>query len=161
MFLINLENKRVKWFHILGQWYIYIYLEEFSYQLKYYEKWWERQSTEWCNSPLYKLIALSFVCTAVLIRKEPDRATVVSMAAFQSFVVCLIVAFAVVVSPTCADLCPDFYAKVCPDALPTIRSVVQNAINHEPRIGASLLRLHFHDCFVNVSFIWVFSKRVS
>jgi peroxidase len=63
------------------------------------------------------------------------------MAAFQSFVVCLIVAFAVVVSPTCADLCPDFYTKVCPDALSAIRSVVQNAINHEARNGASLLRL--------------------
>ncbi|XP_062172853.1 peroxidase RIP1-like [Alnus glutinosa] len=71
------------------------------------------------------------------------------MAAFQSFVVCFIVAFAVVVSPTCAKLSPDFYAKVCPKALPAIRSVVQNAIFREPRNGASLLRLHFHDCFVN------------
>ncbi|XP_062171567.1 peroxidase RIP1-like [Alnus glutinosa] len=72
------------------------------------------------------------------------------MAAFQSFVVCLIIAFAVVVSPiTCAKLSPDFYAKVCPKALPTIRYVLQKAIFREPRIGASLLRLHFHDCFVN------------
>uniref|UniRef100_A0A5B7BU80 Peroxidase n=1 Tax=Davidia involucrata TaxID=16924 RepID=A0A5B7BU80_DAVIN len=34
-------------------------------------------------------------------------------------------------------------------ALPTIRAVVKQAIQREPRMGASLLRLHFHDCFVN------------
>ncbi|XP_059430753.1 peroxidase RIP1-like [Corylus avellana] len=71
------------------------------------------------------------------------------MAAFQSFVVCFIVAFAVIVSPTCAALTYNFYDKVCPKALPTIKAVVKSAIVREPRMGASLLRLHFHDCFVN------------
>jgi peroxidase len=28
---------------------------------------------------------------------------------------------------------------------------VQNALKTEMRMAASLLRLHFHDCFVNVS----------
>ncbi|RYR27637.1 hypothetical protein Ahy_B01g051649 [Arachis hypogaea] len=42
-----------------------------------------------------------------------------------------------------------FYKKTCPKVLPVIRSVVEKAIKKEPRIGASLLRLHFHDCFVN------------
>ncbi|KAG4920506.1 hypothetical protein AAZX31_18G054600 [Glycine max] len=48
-----------------------------------------------------------------------------------------------------AQLTPDFYNNVCPQALPIIKSVVQRAIFRERRIGASLLRLHFHDCFVN------------
>lgn len=52
---------------------------------------------------------------------------------------------------TYAQLTPDFYNNVCPEALPIIKSVVQRAIFRERRIGASLLRLHFHDCFVNVS----------
>ncbi|KAL1332439.1 hypothetical protein AAHE18_11G027600 [Arachis hypogaea] len=43
-----------------------------------------------------------------------------------------------------------FYKKTCPKVLPVIRSVVEKAIKKEPRIGASLLRLHFHDCFVNL-----------
>lgn len=52
-------------------------------------------------------------------------------------------------NPTNATLSPHFYDKVCPQALPVIKSVVQRAIIRERRIGASLLRLHFHDCFVN------------
>lgn len=53
--------------------------------------------------------------------------------------------------PTSAKLTTNFYDKVCPQALPAIRRVVKQAIDLEPRMGASLLRLHFHDCFVNVS----------
>ncbi|CAI0549097.1 unnamed protein product [Linum tenue] len=49
-----------------------------------------------------------------------------------------------------AQLTPDFYTSICPQALPTIRRIVNQAINDEPRMGASLLRMHFHDCFVNV-----------
>ncbi|KAK9940941.1 hypothetical protein M0R45_017574 [Rubus argutus] len=51
--------------------------------------------------------------------------------------------------PTSAKLTTNFYDKVCPQALPAIRRVVKQAIDLEPRMGASLLRLHFHDCFVN------------
>lgn len=73
------------------------------------------------------------------------------MAALQSFLVCLIFAFAVILIPTStsAQLSADFYHKVCPKALPIIRAVVKRAIIRERRMGASLLRLHFHDCFVN------------
>lgn len=56
----------------------------------------------------------------------------------------------VAMGATAEKLSPDFYDKVCPKALPTIKTVVEQAIGREPRIGASLLRLHFHDCFVNV-----------
>ncbi|XP_031103533.1 peroxidase 2-like [Ipomoea triloba] len=47
------------------------------------------------------------------------------------------------------SLSPFFYQRVCPLALPTIRRIVFNAVLQERRMGASLLRLHFHDCFVN------------
>ncbi|KAI4324519.1 hypothetical protein MLD38_030002 [Melastoma candidum] len=46
-------------------------------------------------------------------------------------------------------LSPYYYAHVCPRALPTIKRVVEAAVQREKRMGASLLRLHFHDCFVN------------
>ncbi|MED6211499.1 hypothetical protein PIB30_074280, partial [Stylosanthes scabra] len=46
-------------------------------------------------------------------------------------------------------LSPNYYGHSCPQALNTIRRVVENAVQTEPRMGASLLRLHFHDCFVN------------
>lgn len=45
-------------------------------------------------------------------------------------------------------LSPRFYARSCPGALDTIRIAVEEAVRNEPRMGASLLRLHFHDCFV-------------
>ncbi|KAL5569598.1 hypothetical protein UlMin_026173 [Ulmus minor] len=48
-----------------------------------------------------------------------------------------------------AQLSTNFYSKSCPNLLPTVRSAVQSAISKEARMGASLLRLFFHDCFVN------------
>ncbi|KAJ4828910.1 hypothetical protein Tsubulata_008080 [Turnera subulata] len=48
-----------------------------------------------------------------------------------------------------AQLSTDFYAKSCPKLLSTVRPVVQSAVSKERRMGASLVRLHFHDCFVN------------
>ncbi|MCD7452371.1 hypothetical protein HAX54_016299 [Datura stramonium] len=48
-----------------------------------------------------------------------------------------------------SDLSDDFYDDLCPKALLTIKRVVEDAVRKERRMGASLLRLHFHDCFVN------------
>ncbi|XLU99074.1 hypothetical protein S245_013414, partial [Arachis hypogaea] len=47
-----------------------------------------------------------------------------------------------------AQLSSDFYSTTCPNVLSTIKTQVDSAVNNEPRMGASLLRLHFHDCFV-------------
>ncbi|XP_041028076.1 peroxidase P7-like [Juglans microcarpa x Juglans regia] len=48
-----------------------------------------------------------------------------------------------------SQLSPDFYSECCPQALPTIKRVVEAAIYKQRRVGAFLLRMHFHDCFVN------------
>lgn len=50
-----------------------------------------------------------------------------------------------------SQLCTDHYQSTCPDALSIVQQEVAAAIQNETRMGASLLRLHFHDCFVNVS----------
>jgi hypothetical protein len=42
--------------------------------------------------------------------------------------------------------------RSCPKVFSTVKSAVQSAISQERRLGASLLRLHFHDCFVNVNY---------
>jgi peroxidase len=50
-----------------------------------------------------------------------------------------------------AQLSPTFYSRSCPRALATIKAAVTAAVAQEARMGASLLRLHFHDCFVQAS----------
>ncbi|KAK9117955.1 hypothetical protein Scep_016048 [Stephania cephalantha] len=45
-------------------------------------------------------------------------------------------------------LTPSFYDKTCPKALPTIRNVVNGVVSKDRTMAASLMRLHFHDCFV-------------
>ncbi|KHN00767.1 Lignin-forming anionic peroxidase [Glycine soja] len=47
-----------------------------------------------------------------------------------------------------AQLSSTFYDSACPNALSTIRSVIRSAVSAERRMAASLIRLHFHDCFV-------------
>ncbi|TYH66683.1 hypothetical protein ES332_D06G140100v1 [Gossypium tomentosum] len=46
-------------------------------------------------------------------------------------------------------LSPSFYDETCPTVFSIIRGIIEQALLSDPRIGASLLRLHFHDCFVN------------
>ncbi|KAK6938110.1 hem peroxidase [Dillenia turbinata] len=57
--------------------------------------------------------------------------------------------FLFLVGAVSAQLSSTFYDSSCPRALSTIQTAVRNAVSNELRMGASLLRLHFHDCFVN------------
>ena len=49
-----------------------------------------------------------------------------------------------------AQLSTGFYSYSCPGAYGAVKSVMQAAIAKEKRMGASILRLFFHDCFVQV-----------
>ncbi|KAJ0046563.1 hypothetical protein Pint_06657 [Pistacia integerrima] len=66
---------------------------------------------------------------------------------FKSFVTLALLVLAI--GSTNAQLSKDFYSKTCPKLFPTVKSTVHSAIVKEARMGASLLRLFFHDCFVN------------
>ncbi|KAJ4770011.1 Peroxidase [Rhynchospora pubera] len=46
------------------------------------------------------------------------------------------------------QLSNNFYKKTCPNVQSIVRSVMTQAVAKEPRMGASILRLFFHDCFV-------------
>ena len=45
-----------------------------------------------------------------------------------------------------------FYSSSCPKAEAVVRSTVESHFSKDPTIAAGLLRLHFHDCFVQVTF---------
>ncbi|XP_047074821.1 peroxidase 2-like [Lolium rigidum] len=47
-----------------------------------------------------------------------------------------------------AQLSKNFYEASCPSLETTVRAEMKHAVGKESRIGASLLRLFFHDCFV-------------
>ncbi|KAK1322231.1 Peroxidase 4 [Acorus calamus] len=48
-----------------------------------------------------------------------------------------------------AQLSTSFYSSSCPNVFSTVKSAVQSAVASEKRMGASLVRLFYHDCFVN------------
>jgi peroxidase len=49
-----------------------------------------------------------------------------------------------------AQLCEDYYDDTCPNAYDIVKKVLVDAHRSDVRIFASLIRLHFHDCFVQV-----------
>jgi peroxidase len=49
-----------------------------------------------------------------------------------------------------AELCSEYYDQTCPDVHRVVRRVLKKAHEADVRIYASLTRLHFHDCFVQV-----------
>ncbi|KAF6139174.1 hypothetical protein GIB67_023227 [Kingdonia uniflora] len=59
---------------------------------------------------------------------------------------CLIFSVSTLVN---AQLSADIYSTTCPNVTAIVRREVFKAIKTETRIAASLVRLHFHDCFVN------------
>ncbi|KAL3342123.1 hypothetical protein AABB24_026244 [Solanum stoloniferum] len=48
-----------------------------------------------------------------------------------------------------AQLSDNFYGTSCRNLQTIVRNVMIQAVNREARLGASILRLFFHDCFVN------------
>jgi len=68
---------------------------------------------------------------------------------------------ACVIGVTSAQLSTEFYNETCPGALATIKKIVKAAVQNESRMGASLLRLHFHDCFVQASLLSLSASYIS
>ncbi|KAH6820566.1 Peroxidase superfamily protein [Perilla frutescens var. hirtella] len=64
------------------------------------------------------------------------------------FVIITTVSLLLLFFPSEAQLSSSFYDSTCPNAVSTIRSSIEQAVSRETRMAASLLRLHFHDCFV-------------
>jgi len=66
------------------------------------------------------------------------------------------------VSSVTANLAFDFYAASCPTAELFIRNAVSTSSSNDPSIPGKLLRMVFHDCFVEVSLqMLLFTKQMT
>ncbi|KAJ0020683.1 hypothetical protein Pint_31327 [Pistacia integerrima] len=70
------------------------------------------------------------------------------MSSSRYLLAAVLCAFVLQGSVTQAQLSSNFYDETCPNASSIIQGVLVQAFQSDPRIGASLIRLHFHDCFV-------------
>ncbi|KAG4985719.1 hypothetical protein JHK82_033326 [Glycine max] len=68
-----------------------------------------------------------------------------SQSCFKALIICLIA----LIGSTQAQLQLGFYAKSCPKAEKIILKYVVEHIRNAPSLAAALIRMHFHDCFVN------------
>ncbi|XP_062227643.1 peroxidase P7-like [Phragmites australis] len=61
----------------------------------------------------------------------------------------LAVVLAVLGGAAAQQLSPNFYSTTCPNLATIVRQGMASAVQTEKRMGASILRMFFHDCFVN------------
>ena len=52
--------------------------------------------------------------------------------------------------PSAPRLRVGYYKKTCPGAEYIVKTVVEKALKSKPGLGAGIIRLAFHDCFVQV-----------
>ncbi|KAL9669189.1 hypothetical protein QQ045_006732 [Rhodiola kirilowii] len=92
---------------------------------------------------------------------EVSNAIAYSVAAivFAAMAVVLVSAAALLIGSSQAQLSSTFYATSCPNVSSVVREVIQQAETSDVRIGAKLIWLHFHDCFVNVVAFSVISRH--
>uniref|UniRef100_A0A453ECL7 Plant heme peroxidase family profile domain-containing protein n=1 Tax=Aegilops tauschii subsp. strangulata TaxID=200361 RepID=A0A453ECL7_AEGTS len=64
----------------------------------------------------------------------------------------VVLAAAAAVVAVDGQMSPAFYDATCPALQSVVRRGMAQAVQKEARMGASILRLFFHDCFVNVRF---------
>lgn len=58
----------------------------------------------------------------------------------------------VVVAQDPSKLSLEYYSKTCPNVEHVVRTEMECAVRADTRNAALMLRLHFHDCFVQVSY---------
>ncbi|RDY07978.1 Peroxidase 15, partial [Mucuna pruriens] len=65
-----------------------------------------------------------------------------------TYVCCLMMVLSALPFSSHANLDPSFYKDTCPTLHSIVSKVVRDVSKSDPRMLGSLLRLHFHDCFV-------------
>ncbi|XP_030538777.1 peroxidase P7-like [Rhodamnia argentea] len=71
------------------------------------------------------------------------------MASNGNFPVVTVVIVSLLACLANAQLSPNFYGRRCPNVQGIVHDAMAQAVRREQRMGASILRMFFHDCFVN------------
>ncbi|KAL2507956.1 Peroxidase 53 [Forsythia ovata] len=71
------------------------------------------------------------------------------MAELQLVVVAVLFSIASFLLGCNGQLTETFYSSSCPNVSTVVRNIVEQAQQNDVRTGAKLIRLHFHDCFVD------------
>ncbi|XP_022754047.1 peroxidase 15-like [Durio zibethinus] len=71
------------------------------------------------------------------------------MPSFQMATIFLLLAVMMLGGSINAQLSPTFYANTCPNVSSIVREVLEQAVQNDIRVGAKIIRAHFHDCMVD------------
>lgn len=71
--------------------------------------------------------------------------------AISTFLLPMVLSLSLVQLAYAQSLDQGFYANTCPNVVGIVKRTTASFISQSPSLAASLLRLHFHDCFVRVS----------
>lgn len=80
--------------------------------------------------------------------------------AFALTMACLLLAVPSLVAQDPSSLNLQYYSKTCPNVEHIVRTEMECAVRADTRNAALMLRLHFHDCFVEVSSLLQFISHV-
>ncbi|KAI6674067.1 hypothetical protein NL676_001973 [Syzygium grande] len=69
------------------------------------------------------------------------------MASNRNFLIAAIIFVSLLAWLANAQLSPNFYARTCPNIQGIVHNAMTQAVGRESRMGASILRMFFHDCF--------------
>ncbi|XP_061337789.1 peroxidase 15-like, partial [Gastrolobium bilobum] len=71
-----------------------------------------------------------------------------SLSLIATAICCVVVVLGGLPISSDAQLDPSFYLKTCPQVHSIVVGILSGVSTKDPRMLASLVRLHFHDCFV-------------